>query len=75
MPRLAYGKQFYFNLTMVNVNDKVTTKKNHPCGFNVWTVVRTGADVKIKCDNCGRTVMLSLDAFNKSVKTINGERK
>ena len=60
---------------MVNVNDKVTTKKSHPCGNNVWTVVRTGADVKIKCDNCGRIVMLSLDVFNKSIKTINGVKK
>ena len=60
---------------MINVNDKVTTKKSHPCGNNVWTVVRTGADVKIKCDNCGRIVMLSVDAFNKSVKSINGVKK
>ncbi len=60
---------------MVNVNDKITTKKNHPCGANTWTVIRTGADVKIKCDNCQRIVMLSIDAFNKSVKTINGVKK
>ncbi|MBR5439514.1 MAG: DUF951 domain-containing protein [Clostridia bacterium] len=60
---------------MINVNDKVTTKKSHPCGNNIWTVVRTGADVKIKCDNCGRIVMLSVDAFNKSVKSINGVKK
>ena len=60
---------------MVNVNDIVTTKKNHPCGSNVWVVVRTGADYKIKCEKCGRTVMLSVDAFNKSVKTINGVKK
>lgn len=59
---------------MVNLNDKITTKKNHPCGKNAWTVIRIGADVKIKCDNCGRVVMLSHDALKKSVKTINGEK-
>ncbi len=51
-----------------NVGDKVITKKNHPCGSNGWTVLRTGADVKIKCDGCGRIVMLDYLEFKKRVK-------
>ena len=45
------------------------TKKKHPCGGNVWTVVRTGADYKIRCDKCGRVVMLSYSDFLKTVKS------
>lgn len=51
-----------------NINDKVITKKLHPCGCNSWTIIRTGADIKIKCDNCGRIVMIGLDKFPKAVK-------
>lgn len=56
-----------------SLGDKVITKKNHPCGGNVWTVVRLGADIKIRCDKCGRVVMLSPDAFKRSVKGPKGD--
>ena len=45
------------------VGDIVVMKKPHPCGGNLWEVVRTGADVKIKCLKCGRVVMLDLLTF------------
>lgn len=51
-----------------NIGDKVITKKTHPCGGNVWTIVRTGADIKIKCDTCGHIIMLDLPAFEKIIK-------
>ena len=54
----------------VNVGDKIVTKKPHPCGSSEWIVVRTGADIKIKCLGCSRTVMLSVPDFNKRVKKI-----
>lgn len=58
---------------MVKVGDKILTKKQHPCGSFEWTVIRVGADIKIKCNNCGRIVMLSLSDFNKRVKKIFGD--
>ena len=50
------------------IGDIVITKKVHPCGNNSWTVVRTGADIKIKCNKCERTVMFSLANFDKILK-------
>ena len=58
----------------VNVNDKIITKKAHPCGGNEWEVVRTGADIKIKCLKCGRIVMLTPTEFDKRVKKVVVER-
>ena len=55
---------------MVNVGDKIITKKAHPCGSSEWMVIRVGADIKIKCLNCGRVVMLSLSEFNKRFKKV-----
>lgn len=52
------------------LGDVVVMKKPHPCGENRWEVVRTGADVKIKCLNCGRVVMLDLLTFEKSLKKV-----
>lgn len=49
------------------------TKKPHPCGGNVWTIARTGADVRIVCDKCGRSVMIDALKFEKSVKQIIGD--
>ena len=55
-----------------NLGDQLIMKKQHPCGSNSWTIVRTGADVKIKCNNCGKIVMLSLVDFKKGVRSLNG---
>ena len=51
-----------------SIGDKIITKKKHPCGNDIWTVVRVGADFKIRCDKCGRVVMLSRQDFLRSLK-------
>ncbi len=48
----------------------VEMKKGHPCGANEWEIVRLGADIKIKCTNCGRVVMIPRIEFNKKMKKI-----
>jgi hypothetical protein len=40
------------------VGDVVRLKKPHPCGGFDWTVVRLGADIGLKCQTCGRRVLL-----------------
>jgi len=53
-----------------NLNDKVIMKKGHPCGTNEWEIVRLGADIKIKCINCGRIVMIPRIEFNRKLKKV-----
>lgn len=48
----------------------VTMKKEHPCGTNEWQIIRVGADIKIKCCNCGRSIMLPRLEFNKKLKKV-----
>lgn len=55
-------------ITAFELGDKIVMRKPHACGTNEWTVVRTGADIKIKCSNCGRIVMLDRLDFLKSAK-------
>ncbi|MBP3765630.1 MAG: DUF951 domain-containing protein [Bacilli bacterium] len=52
------------------LNDIVIMKKPHPCGFNEWQIIRVGADIKIKCTNCGRSIMMPRIEFNKKLKKI-----
>ena len=53
-----------------NLNSVVIMKKGHPCGENEWTIVRLGADIKIKCNKCGRVIMLPRIEFNKKLKKV-----
>ena len=48
----------------------VKMKKDHACGTNEWEITRIGADIKIKCINCGRSIMLPRIDFNKKLKKI-----
>lgn len=48
----------------------VEMKKGHPCGANEWEVTRIGADIKIKCVNCGRVVMIPRIEFNRKLKKV-----
>ncbi|KYH34105.1 hypothetical protein CLTEP_19500 [Clostridium tepidiprofundi DSM 19306] len=53
-----------------NLGDIVEMKKTHPCGSNRWEVIRIGADIKIKCVQCGRIVMLPRSKFEKNMKKL-----
>jgi len=52
------------------LGSKVIMKKEHPCKTNLFEVVRVGVDIKIKCVNCGRTIMLPRVDFNKKIKKV-----
>ena len=46
----------------------IESKKAHACGGKTWEVIRTGADIKIKCLTCGRVLFVSVDEANKMAK-------
>ncbi|MBR3362924.1 MAG: DUF951 domain-containing protein [Bacilli bacterium] len=52
------------------LGSKVVMKKQHPCGTNEWEITRIGADIKIKCVNCGRSIMMPRIDFNKKLKKV-----
>ena len=54
----------------IRLGDKVKMKKTHPCGSDEWSVIRIGADIKIKCLGCGRIVMLDRETFVKRRKKV-----
>ncbi|MEF9974223.1 MAG: DUF951 domain-containing protein [Clostridia bacterium] len=54
----------------IELGDLVQMKKPHPCGSSQWVVTRVGADIKIRCQGCGRLVMLDRAVFEKRLKKI-----
>ncbi|RAI79533.1 DUF951 domain-containing protein [Macrococcoides goetzii] len=52
------------------LNTIVEMKKPHACGEKLFKVIRLGADIRIKCEGCGRSIMLPRQEFNKKIKKI-----
>lgn len=52
-------------ITPISLGDVVKLKKPHPCGANEWEIARVGADIRLKCRGCGRSVMLERYEFDR----------
>lgn len=55
------------------LGDKVVMKKPHACQTNEWIITRVGVDIKIKCINCNREIMLDRLEFEKKLRRILNE--
>ena len=53
-----------------NIGDKIVLRKKHPCGGFEWKIIKLGADIKIKCTTCGRTIFVPRVELNKKIKKI-----
>lgn len=52
----------------LRAGDRVQMKKPHACGCDLWEVLMAGADVRLKCAECGRVVLLDRVKFNSRLK-------
>ena len=54
----------------LRLNQRVELKKQQPCGGKVWTVLRVGMDIKLRCERCGHELMLPRSKAEKAIKKI-----
>lgn len=54
----------------INVGDTLELKKSHPCGVKLFTVMRTGSDIRIVCKGCGRDMTLPREKLERMIKKI-----
>ena len=54
----------------IRLNDILEMKKEHPCGGKRFTVLRAGMDFRIKCEKCGREVMVPRIKLEKNIKKV-----
>ena len=52
----------------IQPNDVLEMKKELPCGSRRWAVLRVGMDFRLRCEGCGREVMLPRKKAEKAVK-------
>ncbi len=50
-------------VTELLLGDVVRLRKVHPCGSREWLVDRLGADIGLRCEGCGRHVLLERRAL------------
>ncbi len=55
------------------INDQIIMKKPHACQTNNWLITRVGVDIKIKCINCNREIMMDRLEFEKKLKKVVGD--
>ena len=59
----------------LKLNQKVELKKSDPCGSKVWTILRVGMDIKLRCEGCGHELMLPRSKAEKAIKKILSEEE
>lgn len=57
-----------------NLGSTVIMRKPHACKTNLWEITRIGVDIKIKCINCNREIMMDRLEFEKKLKGIENEK-
>ena len=54
----------------IRLGDILTMKKAHPCGEKRWKVLRTGADLRLKCLGCGHEMMIPPFKIEKNIRSV-----
>ena len=57
----------------LNAGDRLEMKKPHPCGGNIFTLLRVGMDFRIRCVTCGREVMAPRKKIEKNIRRVIGD--
>ncbi|MGI6083508.1 MAG: DUF951 domain-containing protein [Limnochordia bacterium] len=50
------------------LGDIIRLRKAHPCGSDEWEILRTGMDIRLKCQGCGRVVLLARPKVERGLK-------
>lgn len=54
----------------IHVGDVLVLKKKHPCGGSRFLVLRVGMDFRLRCQTCGREMMIPRVKAEKSIRTV-----
>lgn len=54
----------------IKVGDTLKLKKQHPCGSQMWRVLRVGIDFRLQCEGCGHQIMIPRKQAEKNVRQI-----
>ncbi|NLJ74186.1 MAG: DUF951 domain-containing protein [Firmicutes bacterium] len=53
---------------MYEVGQILRLRKKHACGGDTWEVLKSGVDMRLKCQSCGRVILIPRDKLVRQVK-------
>ena len=59
----------------ISLNDILELKKPHPCGSHLFTVLRVGSDVRIRCNGCGRDMTMPREKLERSIRAVSSSKQ
>lgn len=57
-------------VVVLAVGDTVQMRKKHPCGSELFKVLRVGSDVRIQCLGCQRDLTLEREKLEKAIRKV-----
>ena len=63
-------RRYALQIVKFDVGDVLQMKKQHPCGATEFTVLRTGSDIRIRCNGCGHDVTVPREKLEKNIKKV-----
>jgi len=64
------NRGLYMTPMHIELGDRLRLRKPHPCGNYDWLVVRLGADIGLRCEKCGRRVLLPRAEVERRTKQV-----
>lgn len=52
------------------LGDVLRLRRTHPCGGDTWLVDRLGADIGLRCETCGRHVLLERPNLERRITSF-----
>ncbi len=73
--RILYEREWYIQMAVrPTEGNLIQMKKKHPCGSDIFEVLRVGSDMRIRCKGCGRDVTVPRVKLEPSIKKIVQEK-
>ncbi len=54
----------------IRLGDVLRLRKKHPCGSDLWEVVRLGADIGMVCQGCRRRLLVPRSVLERRIKAF-----
>ncbi len=54
----------------LRAGDRVQLKKPHPCGNNLFRILRVGSEVRVVCERCGRDMTVDRIKLEKAIRRV-----
>lgn len=54
----------------LRAGDRVQLKKPHPCGNNLFRILRVGSEVRVVCERCGRDMTVDRIKLEKAIRRM-----